>query len=57
MAALPTVDAPCAVCGGGDADPVWATPDRAFAVPGHYTVVRCRGCGRSEERRVGKECS
>ena len=45
MGVLPTVDAPCAVCGGGDADPVWATPDRAFAVPGHYTVVRCRGCG------------
>jgi SAM-dependent methyltransferase len=43
--ALPTVDAPCAVCGDGGADPVWATPDRAFAVPGHYTVVRCRGCG------------
>ena len=44
-AALPTVEAPCAVCGEGGADPVWATPDRAFAVPGHYTVVRCRGCG------------
>jgi SAM-dependent methyltransferase len=42
---LPTVDVPCAVCGAGDADPVWATPDRAFAVPGLYTVVRCRGCG------------
>ncbi|MGH6691720.1 MAG: class I SAM-dependent methyltransferase, partial [Gammaproteobacteria bacterium] len=24
---------------------VWATPDRAFAVPGHYTVARCHGCG------------
>jgi len=44
-AALPTVDAPCAVCGEHGADPVWATPDRAFAVPGHYTVARCRGCG------------
>ena len=44
-AALPTVDAPCPVCGDGRADPVWATPDRAFAVPGHYTVARCRGCG------------
>lgn len=43
--ALPTVEAPCAVCGDSGADPVWATPDRAFAVPGHYTVVRCRGCG------------
>jgi SAM-dependent methyltransferase len=43
--ALPTVEAPCAICGGSGADPVWATPDRAFAVPGHYTVARCRGCG------------
>jgi len=43
--ALPTVEAPCAVCGDSRADPVWATPDRAFAVPGHYTVARCRGCG------------
>lgn len=49
-AALPTVDAPCAVCGAGDADPVWATPDRAFAVPGFYTVVRCRGCGLLYQR-------
>jgi SAM-dependent methyltransferase len=45
MTAPPTVDAPCAVCGGGDAAPVWATPDRAFGVPGFYTVVRCRSCG------------
>jgi len=44
-AALPTVEAPCAVCGDNGADPVWATPDRAFAVPGSYTVARCRGCG------------
>ena len=44
-AALPTVELPCAVCGSDDADPVWATPDRAFAVPGVYAVVRCRGCG------------
>ena len=48
--ALPTVDAPCAVCGAGDADPVWATGDRAFAVPGFYTVVRCRGCGLLYQR-------
>jgi len=45
MSALPTVDAPCAVCGGADAEPVWATRDRAFDVPGLYTVVRCLGCG------------
>jgi SAM-dependent methyltransferase len=50
MAGLPTIDAPCAVCGAGDADQVWATPDRAFAVPGLYTVVRCRGCGLLYQR-------
>src|SRR3989442_15653541 len=56
MAVLPTVDAPWAVCGGGDADPVWATPDRAFAVPGLYTVVRCRDCGFLYQRpRVRNE--
>ena len=43
--ALPTVEAPCFVCGEDRADRVWATPDRAFAVPGLYTVVRCRRCG------------
>jgi SAM-dependent methyltransferase len=43
--ALPTVDAPCFVCGGEPAEPVWTTPDRAFAVPGRFTVVRCRRCG------------
>jgi len=42
---LPTVDAPCFLCGGAEAEPVWVTPDRAFAVPGLYTVVRCRHCG------------
>ena len=44
-AALPTVDAPCFVCGAAEADPLWSTPDRAFAVPGVYTVARCRSCG------------
>lgn len=42
MQTLPTVDAPCALCGGDRAEPVWTTADRAFAVPGLYTVVRCR---------------
>jgi SAM-dependent methyltransferase len=42
---LPTVDTPCFVCGSADADPLWSTPDRAFAVPGVYTVARCRACG------------
>lgn len=45
MAGLPTVDAPCALCGVDRAEAVWTTPDRAFAVPGVYTVVRCLGCG------------
>jgi SAM-dependent methyltransferase len=44
-AALPTVEAPCFLCGSADAEPVWATPDRAFQVPGVYTVARCRVCG------------
>jgi SAM-dependent methyltransferase len=42
---LPTVAAPCFVCGATDAEPLWSTPDRAFAVPGVYTVARCRACG------------
>lgn len=45
IAGLPTVETPCALCGGGRADAVWTTPDRAFAVPGTYTVVRCGDCG------------
>ncbi len=42
---LATVDAPCFLCGEAAADLVWSTPDRAFAVPGIYTVARCRRCG------------
>jgi len=42
---LPTVDAPCFLCGAAGADPVWRTPDRAFGVPGLHQVVRCRSCG------------
>ena len=45
MQTLPTVDAPCALCGGDRAEGVWTTADRAFAVPGLHTVVRCRECG------------
>jgi SAM-dependent methyltransferase len=44
-AGLPTVEAPCFLCGAAEADALWATPDRAFAVPGVYTVARCRRCG------------
>jgi hypothetical protein len=39
------VDAPCFLCGEPSADPIWTTADRAFAVPGIYTVARCRRCG------------
>ncbi len=45
LAGLATLDDPCFLCGSADADPVWATPDRALGVPGTYTVVCCRGCG------------
>jgi SAM-dependent methyltransferase len=41
---LPTVDAPCFLCGAVDADPLWTAPDRAFAVPGLHTVARCQRC-------------
>jgi len=41
---LPTVDAPCPLCGATAATAVWSTSDRAFGVPGHWTVVRCP-CG------------
>ena len=50
MSGLPTVDAPCALCGSERAEPVWTTPDRVFAVPGLYTVVRCRECGLLYQR-------
>jgi SAM-dependent methyltransferase len=40
-----TVDSPCFLCRGTVADPVWRTDDRAFGVPGSYTVARCRACG------------
>jgi SAM-dependent methyltransferase len=49
-AALPTVEAPCFLCGSADAEPLWSTPDRAFAVPGVYTVARCRACGFLDQR-------
>jgi SAM-dependent methyltransferase len=42
---LPALDAPCFLCGARESEPVWSTPDRAFGVPGRYTVVRCRDCG------------
>jgi len=29
---------------------VWSTPDRAFGVPGEYTVVRCLACGLLYQR-------
>jgi SAM-dependent methyltransferase len=56
---LPTIDAPCSLCGGGESAPRWSTPDRAFAVPGVYTVARCGRCGflyqrpRVRDERLG----
>ena len=50
MSGLPTVDAPCALCGSERAEPVWTTRDRAFAVPGLYTVARCHECGLLYQR-------
>ena len=56
MSSLPTIDVPCALCGHGRAEPVWTTPDRAFAIPGLFTVVRCRDCGFLYQRpRVRNE--
>ena len=45
MSVLPTIGAPCTLCGSDRAESVWTTPDRALAVPGLYTVARCRDCG------------
>ncbi|HZP39704.1 MAG TPA: class I SAM-dependent methyltransferase [Methylomirabilota bacterium] len=39
------VDAACFLCGAAQADPMWTTGDRAFGVPGVFTVARCRRCG------------
>jgi len=39
------VEAPCFLCGSAAARPVWSTADRAFGVPGVYTVARCLDCG------------
>jgi SAM-dependent methyltransferase len=47
---LPTVDAPCALCGAPKSRAVWSTPDRALSVPGVYTVARCLGCGLLYQR-------
>jgi SAM-dependent methyltransferase len=53
---LPTIDAPCYLCGSAEADAVWSTADRAFGVPGIYTVACCRRCGFLYQRpRVSDE--
>ncbi len=53
---MAVVEAPCFLCGHDGADPVWATADRAFGVPGTFTVARCRGCGFLYQRpRVADE--
>jgi len=54
--ALPTLEAPCFLCGARQSEPVWTTADRAFAVPGTYTVARCLSCGFLYQRpRVSDE--
>lgn len=56
MTTLPTVEVPCVLCGSARAEPVWTTPDRAFALPGLYTVARCCDCGFLYQRpRVHNE--
>jgi SAM-dependent methyltransferase len=45
VAGLPTIEAPCALCGASAAVAVWSTPDRAFDVRGTFTVARCAACG------------
>jgi SAM-dependent methyltransferase len=57
LTALATVDAPCPLCRSDRAERVWSTPDRAFAVPGVYTVARCSACGFLYQRpRVREDC-
>lgn len=51
------VDTPCPLCGTREADPWWTTPDRAFGVPGLFTVARCRACRFLYQRpRVRDDC-
>lgn len=50
MPGPPTIDAPCCLCGARESEPVWSTPDRAFAVPGRFSVVRCLACGLLYQR-------
>ena len=45
MSGPPVVIIPCPLCGADDAEPRWSTPDRAFGVPGTFTVAGCRRCG------------
>src|SRR5947207_8390695 len=53
---LPTIDTPCVLCASERAEAVWTTTDRAFAVPGRYTVARCCDCGFLYQRpRVRSE--
>jgi SAM-dependent methyltransferase len=35
----------CDRCGGADATTLLKTGDRRYGLPGHFAVVRCRGCG------------
>lgn len=54
---LPVVERACPLCAGSDTTPVWHTPDRAFGVPGRYSVVRCRRCSfLFQNPRVRDDC-
>ncbi len=35
----------CSLCGSSQATAVVATTDRLHRIPGHFTLVRCAGCG------------
>jgi SAM-dependent methyltransferase len=48
--APPLEDTACVLCGEATAHAVWTTRDRAFGIPGTYTVVRCDGCGHLYQR-------
>ena len=54
---LAVVERSCPLCGGSDAAPKWTASDRAFGVPGRYTVVRCNTCAfLYQNPRVDDSC-
>lgn len=45
MTEIRLVDVDCPLCGGASTFPVFSGSDRRCALPGTYSVVRCRNCG------------